>query len=591
MKRKLISYDVFTQMERDSLSHAEAELVASEPVLARAIQVESLKLRHYGPESVLYEAEDGTFVHAQYSMQDKHVKFENIEQLVINEETEKVAARGILSSMIDSLIESNEEKAGQELDEYLSLPVTRRIFNEKKEAKIKNSKKEDKFEKIFGKKKEKCCKGMFGAKCKAKLGMKGKRAAQTIGEWNNVAKNILDYVDIKVNGPALKESIIHRTNDGQVAAIAVPTLQERNNSTLQKFNWKTLETDSKVLRKSGKVVAEDIEFCKAVAELKRHNAISDNNGLIESIEYIVSNWPSVLYLTHKELSGSIKEALEVVGAVNYDDQTCEFMAEGILRVAHGAYTDKVEKIMKLAGVEITNTADKYEQFEQVVSQYYKTLDENDFLEMQVFVDLYEAIREVHEIASQENNNALTAEASEYLNDLAAVIRQEFQPTLELAADAAGWLNYVVETNLNSQDWNAANAPYISVTGEHPILATKARQSYAPASDFSGNFNDPAPVSQGDYELGKGAADAQEMRGRSWGNEAGPDIYPDLKNPYVPQPFGTYTMNKEKGVDKASDATGQWSSTDTWPNLQNPYVPKSVMPKLNQGKESNIAVED
>ena len=59
-----------------------------------------------------------------------------------------------------------------------------------------------------------------------------------------------------------------------------------------------------------KTVAEDIDFCKAVAELKRHNALSDNDSLVEAIESIVGRWPNVLFLTRQELATSIKEALE-----------------------------------------------------------------------------------------------------------------------------------------------------------------------------------------------------------------------------------------------------------------------------------------
>jgi hypothetical protein len=215
------------------------------------------------------------------------------------------------------------------------------------------------------------------------------------------------------------------------------------------------------------------------------------------------------------------------------------------------------------------------------------------LEMQVFVDLYEAIREVHVIAGEEGNEELQSEAASYLDELAAVIKQEAEPTLELAADAADWLDTIVESNLESQAWNISNTPHITVTGDHPEMAKKARQSYSPASDFSANFNDPAPVSQGNWSMGKGGPEAQEMRNRSWGNESGSETYPSLQNPYVPKPFGTYTMKGEKGVDKASDATAQWSSGDTWPELQNPYVPKAETPqsyKMNKGKEADLVVD-
>jgi len=115
------------------------------------------------------------------------------------------------------------------------------------------------------------------------------------------------------------------------------------------------------------------------------------------------------------------------------------------------------------------------------------------------------------------------------------------------------------------------------------MAQKAKQGYTPASDFSGNWGDSAPVSDGKSYKG-GLAD--EMRNRSWGNITG-ETWPELQNPYVPKPFGDYTMKGEKGADKASDPTSQWSSEDTWPALQNPYVPKSERPPMKNGPETDL----
>ena len=91
MKRKLISYDVFESIKRDSLSNSEQELSEAAPVLARALEVEQLELLSFGPENVLFEAIDGTYVHASYTMDEENISFENIEQLAIDDETEKEA--------------------------------------------------------------------------------------------------------------------------------------------------------------------------------------------------------------------------------------------------------------------------------------------------------------------------------------------------------------------------------------------------------------------------------------------------------------------------------------------------------------------
>ena len=72
----------------------------------------------------------------------------------------------------------------------------------------------------------------------------------------------------------------------------------------------------------------------------------------------------------------------------------------------------------------------------------------------------------------------------------------------------------------------------------------------------------------------------------------------MNNPYVPKPFGDYTMKGEKGVDKDTFGQhhGSWQSSDTWPNLNNPYVPKEAGStggqgyKMKDGPETDLVVD-
>lgn len=610
MKRKLIDFDVFERMEHDSTAASIHELVQAEPILARALEVESLELHCFGPNDVLFEASDGTYVHATYDVEDKHVTFENIEQLVINEDTERSKAKDLIGDMLDALLEQKEQKAEALLSEYLVLPVTRRLFQEEKKMRVipkrndsgdivgyrkgrwqTTPKKRERSDKTIARSRGKKIAGRKRSDSKKKLlSAKRQRVKQTIGEWASLCENVIDYIQIKQYGPALKESVARYDELGNVVAVRVPSSKVRLEQDMLSFDWKTGETACRTLRNGAQQLAEDIDFCKAVAELKRHSNLADNDALLEQIEKIVSSWPEVLYLTHHELADIVKEALEVTGATNYDDQICDFMAEGILRTAHGAYVDRVAKVMNLAGVEVCEDCDdKYEQFEQVVSEFYPSLDESEQLGMQVFVDLYEAIRNVHTLASDENNELIKNEAADILDELAAVIKQEAEPRLEIAQAAAEWLEDLVETNLGTQSWNVSNSTHITVTGDHPAMAQKARQSYSPAADLGVDaYPSKLPVSDG-----KTVGSGEEMSNRSWGNEAGSETFPSLRNPYVPKPFGTYTMKGETGVDKAGDATGQWGSSDTWPSLQNPYVPRAETPstyKMNKGKEADLVVD-
>lgn len=584
MKRRLVNYDVFEKMRSDSLSAAEHELVQAEAIVAQALNLPSATLDSFDSETALYETVDGTFVRATYKINKGKVVFENIEQLVIDEDTEKSAGKNILSEMFDALLENQEKKAEELLAQYLSLPITRRNFKESCDGEDKPEKKKAK--------KDLDAKDAKNDKKSVKKDlppfMKAKK--EDVKEWATLCHNILNYLNYVEYGPTLKESSAQYDERGNIVGLTIPSIQARNEAKLLSFDWDVPKTQVKMLRMKGDKLSENTEFCKAIALLKRQNALSDSDSLEEVLENIVSRWPEVLYLTQEELAETIKAALETVGATNYDDQTCDFMSEGILRTAHTAYVDRVKKIMRLAGVNECESEDKYACFREAVSQFYPSLDEANRLEMQVFVDLYEALRQVHDLAQREHNSPVLTETVHHLNELAAIIREEIEPSIEVAGNAAEWLSLVVETNLAGGEWNPSNKVYTSLTGENPQMAKNARQSYTPATDFTGDWGDEAPVSDGkSYRGGL----ANKMRSSAWANLGGGDTYPALKNPYVPKPFGDYVIKGEKSPDKDT-ATGQWSSGDTWPNLQNPYVPKNAVTpqsyKMNNGKEDDLVVD-
>jgi hypothetical protein len=587
MKRRLINFNVFEQIERGSLTKAQEELVEAAPVLAKALQAENLRLRCYGPENVLYESTDGHFVSANYQMKNGYIDFDNVEELVINEETERTKQREVVSGMLDALLEEKTtDRADTLFKEFLFLPRTRRIFSESKVSR----KKKEKFEQ---------CKPSRRRINESKVQpskilqvSNRERMKKTLSEWAVLVENVVDYLNYKEYGPSLDITTTKKDQKGNIIGAHVPTLKVRNEAKLLAFDWKTLNTDVVVKRASGKTVSEDVNFCRAIAELKRHNNLSEDNALEEALENIVSKWPNVLYLTQNELAEHIKVALETAGATNWDDQTCEFMAEGILRTAYKTYVDRTAKIMKLAGAPVNEKSeDPYLEFKDVVDKFYVSLDENNRVEMQVYVDLYEAIRHIHELAVEEQNNVVRSESASYLESLLPIIQQEAEPKLEVAEDAAEWLWTIVESNLETQNWNVSNTPHITLSGDHPAMAEKARKGYTPASDSSGNWGDVAPASDGASYKG---GEADTMRNRAWGNEAGGgNTFPSLRNPYVPSPFGDYKIKGEKHVDADSGQLAHWGGQDTWPALQNPYVPQAETPqtdKMNKGREPDLVVD-
>jgi hypothetical protein len=402
-----------------------------------------------------------------------------------------------------------------------------------------------------------------------------------VKEWSALCKNAEDYISFKKNGTVLGNTQIKRDSNDNVVALQIPTSESANQKKLLKLQYDhMLDTDCQTKRWAAKIIAEDTQFCNAVNVLRRQNALSDADALEEALENIVSNFPNVLYLTQDELATQIKEALESINATNYDDQVCDFMAEGILRTAQQIYPDKVEKIVKLAGTKLCDECDQYESFQNIVGTFYTTIDENIQREMSVYADLYETLRKIHESS---NENMVKVTTAGHLTDLAAVLQGELQPNVAIVEEATQWLLQLVETNLAGGVWTTSK-PHCTVNGDHPAMTQKARQSYTPSADASGDWGDSAPVSDGKNYRG---TDADEMRNRGAGNWGSSGTYPELQNPYIPKPFGEYTVKGEKGVDQASDATSQWSSGDTWPALQNPYLPKSDVPEMNMGKEEDL----
>ena len=571
MKRKLINFDVFERIQKDSLSTAEAELKGAQPILAETLGVGNITLHCYGPENVLYETSDGTFVHANYTIKNEAVSFKNVEQLVIDEESEKVKSKEILGTVLDSLLDEEQKgKADSLFADYLNLPATKRMF---REGCCKKAKKDKKFVETNGR--------------NEMLEFAIQQSKGAVKEWSVLCKNAIDYIEFKKNGPVLGDTQVKHDENGNVVALRVPTTESANQKKLLQLQWDhMLDTDCQTKRWAAKGLSEDAQFCKAVNDLRRQNALSDATALEEALENVVSNWPNVLYLTQTELAQQIKVALETVHATNYDDQVCDFMAEGILRTAQEVYTDRVEKIVKLAGTKMCEECDQYLAFQEIVSKFFPTVDENVQRELAVYADLYETLRKIYEAS---NENLVKVTTAGHLNELASVLQREVEPSVQVVEEAVEWLMHLIETNLAGGTWTVSNKPHQTVVGDHPAMAQKAKQGYTPASDFSGDWGDSAPVSDGKSYRG-GLAD--EMRNRSWGNWGNAETFPELKNPYIPKPFGDYT-GTEKGVDKASDATSQWSSSDTWPALQNPYVPKAETPdsyKMNGGKEEDLVVD-
>ncbi len=630
MRRTLISYNAFDRIEKDSLSNAAFELAEAQFILGEVLEVEPVSLHCYDEENVLYETTDGNYLKATYEINNKEVKFDNIQEVVIDEASHTQARRELLSQMLDSVLDENDDKASQLFSNYLEMAAPKMAYMKGRKMKSSIDKMKDNIkgnmknvneaEELWGKQRTtgtvpkhiRALRAKRGhrehpaarieSKRQAKIGKaKTKRKRETSAEfkmlkrqakqrraageehirvpastrfesWMTIARNVHEYADYLYIGPVLNETTVARDDRNNIVSVSIPTSQLRNEGKLLSLKWDTLKVDVKVLREQAMRLGMSEDFQTSVAAIKRHNNLVDNEQLEDAIGGLVAQFPQVLYLTQNELAKVVGESLARHGTTNYDDQTCGFIAEGILRVAFESYPERVNRLASLSGARsVVEGEDAYEVFQNAVEGFYQELDEKMAVEMQVFSDLYDVLTEVRRAALESDADTIRSEASHYIEQLESVLNGDTAPTIDLAEEVADFVSIIVETNLSTRNWDVPKRPYRTTVGEHPDMIKKAHQPYSPAGDGGADAY-PGKLSVTD---GKKWHAGDDMSKHAWGNVGGKDVYPSVQNPYVPK-AGDWTLKYEPGVDKTSnDASGQWGSKDTWPALQNPYVPQAV----------------
>lgn len=636
MRRKLISYDAFDQIEKGSLTNAVNELVKAEETVAEMLELDSVSLHCYDEQNVYYETSEGNFIHAVYELGNKHIKLENIEEVAIDTDSADKARKAVVATMIEALIQepvdharakqcfrqiaemrlpkfkfgkgrkgkgaiakrlSNNKGNMAHMNEGSDLSVTQKSATpdpKKRIAAIKGHRSHPSASQKAitsrrrtkhisdalhrsGKWKSAKKRAEVAATTSNRARIKGQRITPNkMNEWLMLSENIFNYVDKVASGPIRESVSVKRDNSGNVISAILPNSVLRNEGKLLSLKWDTLKTDVKVMRDKAMKLHLEESFQNIVSHIKRLNNLSNNAELQEALNQLVGNYPNVLYLTQNELTQSVSEALHTVGASNYDDQVCSFIAEGILRVAFDSYPERVSKLASLSNAKRPGEGDDaFEIFQSAVEDFFPYVDEQMTVEMTVVKDLHSSLLEVRKAALDANCDVVRSDATSYISKLEDMLNGVTRPDLETVEEAAGYLAVVAETNLSTQNWDVVKTPYRTTVGEHPDMAKKAGHSYAPSRDLATDAWGTAAVSDGKNLNGEDG-----MRNKAWGNIGGNDTYPAVSNPYVPK-GGDYTMSYEPGVDKNSDSgLGQNSGGDTWPNLSNPYVPKSVKKHVN-----------
>jgi hypothetical protein len=573
----------------------------AENVLSQNLGSGPLSFAFFDDEKVIYETDHGTYIHANYKMNEDSVSFEDIKELVVDHDSQKNRLKECVRKMVESIIDGNDKEANFQFYKYMeefakakksgtadlnedtvvrvdnrSGKVTKQIgtnFDKKRAARIAWSKHRGKM--LAARRKRSLSSNRLKERSKHKQNvLSGKlrkvkliktgKVSNMMKEWYAVANKADHYVTFMENQMHVSEVEVKQNESGDTVAVTLPTSDKRNKGKILSIQNKTLKTDVKVLREAARNLPLDETFCKMISTLKRMNNMSMAKGLQESLEGIVKKYPSVLYLTQTELAKTIGRALEYVNESNYDDQTCEFMAEGILRTAQVVYPERVNRIVSLANSQINvEGKDTFKQFQEIVTGFYANLDEVMHSEMQVYVDLYNTLVEVHQVALESKNQVVREEVVEHLNELKAVVEGKKIASLELAYDVSNWLHDLVESNMEGMEgWDIVDSPFVTSNGDHPHLSKLSKQPGTPGS-YADEWNNRNFVSDGKNYKGK---ESDELESHGPGNKGGNDVWPTLDNPYVPKAFDGFVVKGEK--DDVGLAHAEVDSDNTWPGLSN-----------------------
>ena len=574
MKKKLISFDAFKQIENNSVTMAEKEFLEAAEMLAKTLGKERLDLHCINESSVTFVNQDGNLVQATYSIDGDIILLENITELVLDESTVKNNAKSVLEAMVDNILDDKNEEAAVNFSEYFSIPMLRAglregVVNEGKKpkkgvippqlAKFIKKKKGHEAEEESGEKDDKF------AKLSKKNG-KGKKVAECMSKpkvesLNILANNILEFVDFKENGNLYQNIRTQKDKAGDVVSIALPTSKLRNEGKVMKMHHKKGHGKVAEGRGCAKEMKSEANWVRAVNDLKRFNAMSDHASLQTAFENVASAWPNLLYLTPDELAATINETLENSGASNYDSNTCVFLAEGILRTAHKAFAEHVGRVFEMAG---QTPSDDFNEFVQISEKVLPMVDAEENNTTQVFADLYRGLYEVYKSAEKIGDAAVKAETGALIYSIADVLNKKQPTDLDLATEAANYLKMIAETvSMTGSDWKVP-APHESLNGDNPAIHGYASVDGSPSAN-AGRFKS-SPVSDGKTVKVDIQDDYTKMKGK--------DLYPDMNNPYAPKP-GDFKIHGEKSVESDKDF-GSYQDSDTLPNIKNPYLPDHGM---------------
>ena len=582
MRRKMIKQDVFDRLVENSALNAEAELIESEALLSRAVG-KDLRLHSFSSDSAIFRTDENTYLHCGFLRKDGKLVFENLEELVLDEQSRREKRLSQLEEMIDHVISDELEPAAKLFEQCFrsvtlqeALRVSGRELNESEN------------------------KTSYRKKRKAELPKKTRRMRpdevknENLRQVFTIANQVLEAVDFYKYGNVEDDTEVTFDENENVKTVSIDDCQQRCKKQLLGFDWKTVNSEFRVLRNGAKDLKEDVDFVSAVSDLKTHNAVSAVEKVEESLDAISMQWPNALFLKESELARLVKECLELSGENNYDDQTCNFLAEAILQRLYEDHPDTTAKILRAAKAPLAeNDVDPYEHFVVAASQFYDSIDENTRLEKSALQDLHRATSMIHDLAEHHGDRIVKKQTALVLNDLVDAINENGVHDVETAEAAANYLTRFVEAaeTGNPKTWEVLYTPYKSLNGSHPITKKYATENPNPADYTSLHSDMPLQLRGGDKNDFLRRKDMSDKEHLGWGLAGGEEVFSQNKNPYLPK-GANMTMSHNQGVGQNMDkAVSTFKSADTWPNLRNDGL-KPVDPSIYQVPDGgpNLKVE-
>jgi len=601
MRRKLIDVKTFQNIEKSSLTSAAAELDEASSILSDILET-GLNFHCYDSENVYFETDEGNFVHANYQINDESINLTNIEEVLIDVDSQVKSRKELVANMVEAIVSENPDKARNLFHRFseMAVPKMRYMKGRKEKTPVKkmadnaasNVQEGTDLWGVHAKDSKRAAaakKGHSSNPMAAKKGwMKRKKHKSKIDQLHNspnfkaarqkaervkatgnkrarvkgvriqemaiVGNNVLQFVEHSTQSPIVQEIKVGVDKMDNVTAVSIPTSFVRNEGKIIQMKFDTLKTDVKVLREQAKTLSQDENFQKSVVDLKRYNNLSADEKLAEALHNIVSTFPNVLYLTQTELSKAIAEALHSTGSSNYDDQVCDFMAEGILRTAFGAYPERVNKLANLAKVSVNEAeVDNYVNFEKALDTFMTDVDQQYKMEMKIFADLRGSLVELYNAGEQMENNAILEDTSKYIEKIDSILEGKSNPSISFIEEVAAYITILAEGNLGMDSWKVDAKPYVTDNGSEPATDSYARFSYTPASDYNS-------VKPGTQFVSDGKSFNATEKGFAYKDGL-------VVNPYLPKAMD-YTMKGEKSADGDNDGLAQ-KGGDTWPELNNP----------------------